>query len=113
MAFSYDVFQIIFFVFLLGFGSEIALYIWCYRSPSFKSINESIVKQSRKSDAIKGTPQQMVKQNKSKKMERFEGSLKKEATKELAVLKVKQSLVVSTEEAGSPDCDSALTDVYR
>lgn len=35
----------------------------------------------------------MVKQNKSKKMERFEGSLKKEATKELAVLKVKQSLV--------------------
>lgn len=96
MVFSYDVYQVIVIVFLLGIGSEIALYLWCYRSPSFRTINESIIRQSRKTDAIKGTPQYMVKQNKSKKMERFEGSLKKEATKELAVLKVKQSLVVST-----------------
>lgn len=94
MAFSYDVFQVIIFVFLLGLGSEVALYLWCYRSPSFRTINESIVRQSRKADALKGTPQHVVKQSKTKKMERFEGSLKKEATKELAVLKVKQSLVV-------------------
>lgn len=93
MAFSYDVFQVIIFVFLLGLGSEVALYLWCYRSPSFRTINESIVRQSRKADALKGTPQHVVKQSKTKKMERFEGSLKKEATKELAVLKVKQSLV--------------------
>lgn len=93
MAFSYDVFQVIIFVFLLGLGSEIALYLWCYRSSSFRTINESIVRQSRKADAMKGAPQYAMKQNKSKKMERFEGTLKREATKELAVLKVKQSLV--------------------
>ena len=94
MAFSLDVFQIIFFVFLLALGSEIALYLWCYQSSSFKSINESIVKQSRKASALKGTPQYYsLKQN--KKNDRFEAGLKKDATKELAVLKVKQSVVVS------------------
>ena len=97
MAFSYDVFQVIIFVFLLGLGSEIALYLWCYRSSSFRTINDSIVRQSRKADAMKGAPQHAMKQNKSKKMERFEGTLKREATKELAVLKVKQSLVVCLE----------------
>jgi len=46
---------------------------------------------------MKGASQYAMKQNKSKKMERFEGTLKREATKELAVLKVKQSLVVCQE----------------
>ena len=94
MAFSLDVFQIIFFVFLLALGSEIALYLWCYQSSSFKSINESIVKQSRKASALKGTPQ-YYSQKHNKKNDRFEAGLKKDATKELAVLKVKQSVVVS------------------
>ena len=94
MAFSMDVFQVIFFVLLLGIGSEIALYLWCYQSSSFKSINESIVKQSRKASALKGTPQ-YYKQRQNKKNDRFEAGLKKDATKELAVLKVKQSIVVS------------------
>lgn len=94
MAFSLDVFQIIFFVLLLGLGSEIALYLWCYSSSSFKSINESIVRLSRKANALKGTPQ-YYKQRQNKKNDRFEAGLKKEATKELAVLKVKQSVVVS------------------
>ena len=94
MAFSLDVFSIILFVLLLGLGSEIALYLWCYQSPAFKSINESIVKQSRKSGALKGTPQ-YYKQKQNKKNDRHEAGLKREATKELAVLKVKQSIVVS------------------
>ena len=94
MAFSLDVFQIIFFVFLLALGSEIALYLWCYQSSSFKSINESIVKQSRKASALRGTPQ-YYNQKQNKKNDRFEAGLKKDATKELAVLKVKQSVVVS------------------
>ena len=94
MAFSLDVFQIIFFVLLLGLGSEIALWLWCYQSPSFKSINESIVKQSRKSTALKGTPQ-YYKQKQNKRNDRFGAALKKEADKELAVLKVKQSIVVT------------------
>ncbi|KAL3157131.1 hypothetical protein ABBQ38_001374 [Trebouxia sp. C0009 RCD-2024] len=94
MAFSLDVFQVIFFVLLLGIGSEIALYLWCYQAPSFKSINESIVKLSRKANALKGTPQ-YYKQRQNKKNDRFEAGLKKEATKELAVLKVKQSIVAA------------------
>ena len=95
MAFPYEAFQVILFVLLLGLGSEIALYLWCYRAPSFRTINEAIVKQSRKSDALRGTPQYLLKQNRSKKLERFEGSVKREATKELSVLKFKQTLVVS------------------
>ena len=91
MAFSFDVFQIVFFVFLLGLGSEVVLYIWCYQSSSFRTIDQAINKQSRKSDGVKGP---IAKSNRTKKTERVEGSLKKAATKELAVMKVKQSLVV-------------------
>ena len=101
MAYSYDVFQIVFFVLLLALGSELVLYLWCYQSPSFRTIDQAINKQSRKSDGSKGSSGYGVKQNKSKKSERVEGSLKKAATRELAVMKVKQSLVVSAKQAVS------------
>ena len=91
MAFSYDALQIVFFVLLLGLGSEVVLFIWCYQSSSFRTIDQAINKQPRKSDSVKGS---VAKSGRAKKSERIEGSLKKAATKELAVMKVKQSLVV-------------------
>lgn len=91
--FPSEIVQITVFVFLLGLGSEIVLYLWCYRSPSFRAINASITKQSRKLEAAQATSYSA--KQATKKQERLQAGLKQEATKELAVLKVKQTVVAS------------------
>lgn len=92
--FPSELFQVVIFVFLLSLASEIVLYLWCYSAPSFRTINASITKQSRKLDNLNSTTFSAA--HKSKKAERLEKGMKQEATKELAVLKVKQTTVVST-----------------
>lgn len=89
--FPSELFQVVIFVFLLSLASEIVLYLWCYSAPSFRTINASITKQSRKLDNLNSTTFSAA--HKSKKAERLEKGMKQEATKELAVLKVKQTTV--------------------
>lgn len=91
--FPSEVVQVVVFVSLLSLASEIVLYLWCYSTPSFRTINASINKQSRKLDSLTNSSSSSL--SKSKKTERLEKNMKQEATKELAVLKVKQTVVVS------------------
>ena len=92
MVFPSEIVEVVTFVFLLGLASEIILYLWCYSTPSFRTINASITRQSRKLERTST----FSAQPKSKKAERLEKGMKQEATKELAVLKVKQTIVVNT-----------------
>lgn len=94
MVFPSEIVEVVTFVFLLGLASEIILYLWCYSTPSFRTINASITRQSRKLETMRTST--FSAQPKSKKAERLEKGMKQEATKELAVLKVKQTIVVST-----------------
>ena len=36
-------------------ATELILWVWCYRSPSFRSINEQVEKTSRKMEAMKAS----------------------------------------------------------
>jgi len=92
MVFPSEIVEVVTFVFLLGLASEIILYLWCYSTPSFRTINASITRQSRKLETLK-LASTFSAQPKSKKAERLEKGMKQEATKELAVLKVKQTIV--------------------
>ena len=74
-------------------ATELILWVWCYRSPSFKSINEQVEKTSRKMDAMKASGKQKSAKQRSL-ADRMEKGIKREAAKEMAVFRFKQSLVV-------------------
>lgn len=94
MVFPSEALQVVIFVLLLSLASEISLYLWCYSAPSFRTINANVTKQCRKLESIRLAS--LSAQPKSKKAERLEKGMKQDATKELAVLKVKQTVVAST-----------------
>ena len=74
-------------------ATELILWVWCYRSPSFRSINEQVEKTSRKMEAMKASGKQ--KSAKQRRLaDRMEKGIKREAAKEMAVFRFKQSLVV-------------------
>ena len=74
-------------------ATELILWVWCYRSPAFKSINEQVEKTSRKMDAMKASGRQKSAKQRSL-ADRMEKGIKREAAKEMAVFRFKQSLVV-------------------
>ena len=74
-------------------ATELILWVWCYRSPSFRSINEQVEKTSRKMDAMKASGKQKSAKQRSL-ADRMEKGIKREAAKEMAVFRFKQSLVV-------------------
>ncbi len=73
--------------------TETVMYLWCYKRSSFRSLNEQIDKASKQLDTLKSLS---ISQRRSmgKKAERLENMFKREAAKEIAVLRLKQTLVV-------------------
>ena len=89
----FELVMVMFYLTIAAVATEVILWVWHYRRPSFRQINEQIEKASRKMDAMKATGAK--KSAKQKNLaDRMEKGLKREAYKEMALFKFKQSLVV-------------------
>lgn len=71
--------------------TELVLYVWVYRTPSFRSVRDQLEAFQQNQDAlgVSGKPK-----SRGKKIEREEDRLKREVTREMGKLRLKQAVVV-------------------
>ena len=74
--------------------TELVLYAWVYRTPSFRSVRDQLEAFQQSQDALG-----VVGKPKSRKLEREEDRLKREVTREMGRLRFKQAAVVRLLEA--------------
>lgn len=76
---------------LTTLATELVLYAWIYRTPSFRSARDQLEAFQQNQDAlgVAGRPK-----SKGKKLEREEDRLKREVTREMGRLRLKQAVVV-------------------
>ncbi|KAK9815078.1 hypothetical protein WJX73_007071 [Symbiochloris irregularis] len=88
-----DIVEVVLFNFLAVLLSEIALYYAKYRQTGFKSVKEAVRRQVNRDSGKNGLGK--LKSGRERKLERKDNNLKRDATKEVAMLRVYQGGVTA------------------
>ncbi|KAK9820071.1 hypothetical protein WJX72_005785 [[Myrmecia] bisecta] len=95
MVYSLDCLTIVAVCVIASFVSEGVLYFWIYRSASFRSLKDQLERTAKKLDVLKQQSVAVGKQKaKEKRVEKLESSIKREAAKELSIVRFKQAIVM-------------------
>ena len=92
MVLDSGIFVVIAAVALSTIMTEVVLYLWVYRTPSFRAVRDQLELFQQSQDSLAAGPKL---RNKGRKAEREEDRLKREVTKEMSKLRLKQAVVVS------------------